>query len=50
MIGGIQTHITITSECIRCGIDDKHEVFIVEPQNDSVFEMPDDWNAYLVMI
>lgn len=31
-------------------IDNMSEIWIVEPQNDSCFKLPSDWNPYLIII
>ena len=31
-------------------IDDKREVWLVEPQEDLIFKMPENWKAYLVIM
>jgi hypothetical protein len=35
---------------VNCFIDDKKEVWIVEPQNDQIYKLPTDWVPYLVII
>ena len=31
-------------------VDNQHRVWIVEPQNDKIFIMPDDWEAYRIEV
>ena len=31
-------------------VDDNYKIWCVEPQNDEVFDLPDDWKPYLIMI
>jgi len=35
---------------INCFIDNDREVWIIEPQNDRVFECPNGWEPYLLMM
>jgi hypothetical protein len=35
---------------INCFIDIDREVWIIEPQNDNVFKLPDDWTPWVVMM
>ena len=44
---------TKTSKCnhaVNCYIDNELNVWIVEPQNDSIFPLPKDWHPMLVVM
>ena len=38
------------NHAVNIFIDNERNIWIVEPQTDSVFHLPDDWIPYLVMI
>ena len=35
---------------INCFIDNNREVWIIEPQSDKIFKIPDNWNPWLVVL
>jgi hypothetical protein len=35
---------------VNCFVDDKEQVWIVEPQNDKIFSKPDDWHAFFCLM
>jgi len=35
---------------INCFVDNDKEVWIIEPQNDKIFKLPDDWEPWIVFM
>lgn len=38
------------SHAVNCFVDNNLEVWIIEPQSDSIFPLPEDWEPYLVIM
>jgi len=39
-----------SAHALNVFIDDKEQVWLVEPQNDTIFKMPEKWKAYFVIM
>lgn len=48
--GMLWTETGTGGHAVNVFIDDKSEIYIVEPQNDQIFKCPGDWKPYLVII
>lgn len=48
--GIIWTSTPQGGHAVNCFIDNQHIFWIIEPQNDKIFELPIDWIPYLVII
>jgi len=48
--GIIWTTVPNGAHAANCFVDDDMEVWIVEPQKDTYFHLPEDWIPYLVVI
>lgn len=48
--GILWTKVPGGAHAVNCFIDSDHEVWIIEPQNDSIFKLPPDWVPYLVIM
>ncbi len=38
------------NHAVNIFIDDEHEIWLIEPQNDNIFELPTGWIPYLVIL
>ena len=38
------------NHAVNCFVDNERQFWVIEPQNDSVFSLPDDWIPYLIII
>jgi len=48
--GILWTSVPNGAHAVNCFISNSGKVYIVEPQNDDVFKLPDNWEPYLVMM
>ena len=48
--GIVWTKVPGGAHAVNCFIDNNGEVWIVEPQTDSISKLPDNWEPYLVMM
>ena len=48
--GVIWTNTPTGAHAVNCFIDNDREVWIVEPQTDEVFKLPDNWKPYLIIM
>ena len=48
--GILWTSTPTGNHAVNCFIDKDRKVWIIEPQTDGIFELPDDWSPYLVMM
>lgn len=48
--GILWTKVPGGAHAVNCFISNSHRVYIVEPQNDKIFSLPDNWEPYLVMM
>lgn len=48
--GILWTSTSNSNHAVNCFIDNNRKVWIIEPQTDAVFELPEYWTPYLVMM
>jgi len=48
--GEIWVHTGKGGHALNLFVDSEYKIWLVEPQNDKIFEMPDDWDAYRIEI
>jgi hypothetical protein len=48
--GIVWTETTTGNHALNFFIDNNLDVWLIEPQTDSIFPMPKDWKAYLIMM
>jgi hypothetical protein len=48
--GVLWTEVPGGAHAVNCFIDNNRDVWVLEPQTDSLFSLPGNWNPYLVMM